>query len=708
MSIERKVLGTTPVSGEVLPEGVSFDGTTDYLSRSSDLTGNADGKTFTISAWGYRAEFGGDNIYYNTRFQLYGKVNGQFELYGLNPSGTMILEMIIGGVSDAPLMPLNTWTHILISMDLTNTLNRHVYVNDVLYGGTIGYNSYTNDNIDFTATTHASGNSWDGRLSNLFLDYTYRDLSIESNRRLFITADGKPAADQADLSPILYLPMIDADTAGTNLGTGGDFTQNGVLATADRGPNQDNCSASEFDGVDDNLRRSSTIVTSSTKELTVAFSFSPQNAGAASRLLMARNSNSSQYSNIGFGAANNPDVSMSFRNSSNSNVLDVTLSGFFTYGRTYSIVLSADLTNSSNRYVYVDGVVNAGTWNAYVNDFISLQNYTEWTINANWNGNNPYEGSFGELYLDTNYTDLATNNPFWDSDANRPNSVRKVIEDTGVTPLIAMPIDASNPTKNYGTGGDFTLNGGGLTGARGGSEYWSRSAKIYNGGISDALIRTTALTGASDGKTMTLVCAFKGDVSAGGQVFSLANGSAFLPYLNVTDNTNNRIDIQMRLSSSYVLDCTWNDAAVWSGGWQVVIFSVDMADVNKRHFYVNGDTSNVTWTTYVDANLQLSLAKPTIGNRNKGGAYEEAQNGNVGFLYLSDDYTDFSQESNRNLFINQLGYPRDLQPLIDEGTIPNPLIYMKYDDTAALGTNSGTGGDFLVNGTVTAGADFSI
>jgi hypothetical protein len=73
--------------------------------------------------------------------------------------------------------------------------------------------------------------------------------------------------------------------------------------------------------------------------------------------------------------------------------------------------------------------------------------------------------------------------------------------------------------------------------------------------------------------------------------------------------------------------------------------------------------------------------------------------------YLSDSYIDFSQESNRNLFIDQLGFPKNLQKQIDDGVIAEPLIYMPFDDTDALGTNNGTGGNFTVNGTVTAGAD---
>ena len=33
----------------VMPEGVDFDGVNDYLSRSTDLVGNVDSKTFTFS-----------------------------------------------------------------------------------------------------------------------------------------------------------------------------------------------------------------------------------------------------------------------------------------------------------------------------------------------------------------------------------------------------------------------------------------------------------------------------------------------------------------------------------------------------------------------------------------------------------------------------------------------------------------------------------
>ena len=114
-----------------------------------------------------------------------------------------------------------------------------------------------------------------GRLSNIFLDYNYRDLSQEFNRRLFITADGKPADNQESLNPILYLPLKSAETAGQNLGTGGDFTVNGILATSGRGPNQYNAAASIFDGSNDYLRLNN-LGSVNSQYLTMSFNVKPK------------------------------------------------------------------------------------------------------------------------------------------------------------------------------------------------------------------------------------------------------------------------------------------------------------------------------------------------------------------------------------------------------------------------------------------------
>ena len=72
--------------------------------------------------------------------------------------------------------------------------------------------------------------------------------------------------------------------------------------------------------------------------------------------------------------------------------------------------------------------------------------------------------------------------------------------------------------------------------------------------------------------------------------------------------------------------------------------------------------------------------------------------GKLSSVYIAQEYTDFSQEVNRNKFIDQLGYMKDLS---EEGS---PLVYMKFDPSS-FGTNSGSGGNYTVNGAVTAGSD---
>jgi hypothetical protein len=217
---------------------VEFDGISDYLSRSSDMTGNTNSKSFTYSMWVYTDNSSGTFYIFTSDTGNNGKpfavnINSapNLGIVGYNSAGGQIFNL--NGVN----IPEQTFTHVLVSIDLTTTANRYVFINDVDVTSSVSWLTYTNDTIDFTHSTHRIGNinylgnfsSWfKGRLSNVFLDHTYRDLSVEANRRLFITADGQPATGLASLSPILYMPL-DGSTAsvGTNSGTGGDFTVNG-------------------------------------------------------------------------------------------------------------------------------------------------------------------------------------------------------------------------------------------------------------------------------------------------------------------------------------------------------------------------------------------------------------------------------------------------------------------------------------------------
>ena len=214
-------------------QSYSFDGSDDLLLRTSDFTSNTDSKTFTFSCW-YFSNLDQTGYWYTTSNGasnngrvIIGRSNGNLSIICYNNSGSSILN-----VSTSANIPYGTWNHIVVSIDLANTSNRYVYINDSSH--TVTYNTYTNDTIGFSNTTHAvSGNSYSSTssgqtsLAHVFLDYTYRDLSVESNRRLFYSSSGEPATGQASLNPIMYMTLTSESSPNTNSGTGGDFTTQG-------------------------------------------------------------------------------------------------------------------------------------------------------------------------------------------------------------------------------------------------------------------------------------------------------------------------------------------------------------------------------------------------------------------------------------------------------------------------------------------------
>ena len=74
--------------------------------------------------------------------------------------------------------------------------------------------------------------------------------------------------------------------------------------------------------------------------------------------------------------------------------------------------------------------------------------------------------------------------------------------------------------------------------------------------------------------------------------------------------------------------------------------------------------------------------------------------GKLSEFYFTTNYIDFSLESNRLRFRDCFGNPTNLSQQITDGTIPNPEVYMRFNPSS-FGTNSGTGGNFTVNGTIT-------
>ena len=687
---------------------IDFDGASDYLRRTSDFTGNADGKTFTFSAWFY-ATAGNQTIYssYQSRFNI--RTEGTY----LRIRATNSFEDVL--LAAYPNVPLNTWCHILISVNLANTSQRHIYINDVSY---TNFSTYVDGSIDFTETQHYIGASNSdqiykikGRLSNVFLDHTYRDLSVTNNRRLFITEDGKPADGQAGLSPIMYMPLDDPEDIGNNAGTGGDFTVNGVMARSGRGPNQDNTVASYF-ASNDYLSNSIGL---SGSAWTISFIYkNHETANTAITGIVA----SSTYTNGQLTVLNNESdkIVFGFYEPTGGKYWQVDLlkaNGMdLTVQKTYHITMSCDFSDVTKTKCYVNGVLFShytnGAWNSGTLSFSTSLQINNDTSNSRATRANV----IGELYINPVYTDLATSNPFWDSDLNKPVSLRKVIEDTGITPAIALPMLASNPGLNLGTDGNFTVTSGPYTGARGPSETITRTAKFN--GTSNYLTRGNTLSNSS---AVTMAFVFRPGTTTEQQEIFTINAAGGSDYIRVVYWYNSGIGVGPRISffgynSSAVtsMEVTTSNSSQYNpGNWMVVLFSVNGSTGSTR-LYVNGVSASLG-TNYNNGQvLAMNQNNTNIGaKRNSGNlAYSSFLQGELGALYVnSGTYIDFSQEANRLKFVDALGYPTDWSTLIEDGTIATPEVFVPLSNPSNFGENLGTGGDFTVANTPTVGSDAS-
>ena len=693
--------------GVVAPVGVDFDGTNDYLSRSSDLTGNADGKTFTLSFWMYQdrsrelwAYCSGRNNVGSYNFIAFSKTSGAIEVAGYATGGSTSRVFDL----DLPALPQNTFLHILISVDLTNSANRYVYVNDENYTSLCTFGTYTNANISFSeGFTHTIGNRWifntsdqfaKGRLAGVYLDYTYRDLSVEANRRLFIDADGLYVTPPT--SGIISVPMDDASDPGRNDGTGGDFTLNGIVAQSGRGPNQYNAAASTFDGSADYLSRSVSV--SDSNKVTGCFIFKPNSPSFVHHIF------STNGEKVRIRWVTGDYLEINARNAAGTVLIDAELQNLNSYSKYRHVSFSFDLSDTGKRHVQIDGVDASPVYNTYASGNMDFTD-GNFGVGGRPTGVELYNGELSEFWLFPGvYIDLSSDNPFYDTETDKPKYLGASGElPTGSAPLIYLPMYANDAGNNLGTGGDFTVNSGPYVGARGPSEYWAESA-AFNGS-NQYLSRTSALTGASDGKAITLAVAVALDSSANGTAFSISDSSGN-PRLRLNlvqsfgGDTRIVLDAVEPSGGSLILGFA-ERVTQWSAGdWHTLLISVDLSDASKRHFYDNLADISPSWT-YVNDNMILSSPRATVGAQWNGSSYDNWIDGKIGFLWFGTEYIDFSQEANRLKFFDAFNNPVDLG---EDGSTPTgsqPLIYLNKG--FHLGTNLGSGGNFTPQNTPTDG-----
>lgn len=700
--------GTSVVSAE----GVDFDGVADYLSRNTSLVGVVSSNVAVFSFWVYiDKSFTNGCVYQsstsanqNDYISITIENGNNLMLRGHYPGG----DYVYRGISNA--IPKETWTHIYLSLNYTSpNTAKDCYINKVYRsfdltgvdesGAYFINSSHNYYNVKRNYSINADGKM---RLSNFFLSSNYYPLAT------FITADGKPTptATLKALNPILYLPMKDAATAHINEGTGGNFTLNGTIATSARGANQDNCVASIL--TYKYLSRSSQLVSNpgSTKQITFSFNINSKNTTTTTYDVF---DTYGSYLNISVYVAVSCPITVRGKNSAGKEIFRFYIGYGVVYaGVNLSIQISFDLSNISKRHAFINGQ-SVGSWEVYTNDYIYLYPSTSpyYTIFGSHTTAANLIGNCGEFYFDTKYIDLATNNPFWDSVENKPVPVRKVIANTGVTPLIAMPIDASNPGKNYGTGGDFTANSAPYVGARGASEFWARSAK-FDGSTSSGSLVNTSIKSAIDSKTYSTVLCLKSDVTSQQTLLGIygANAPTGRAIIRGYSAAGQIQILAYSQSGANILNAYTTDPVVAINNWILIFICIDLTDSSKCKFYLGNTNKSLTIGTIVNQYIGFSTSEIiSLGSAYDGVHPFLFSDGDIGLFYFTTDYIDFSQEANRLKFVDGLGYPLDLKKQIDAGVIPKPLIYLPFDDPTNLGKNLGTGGNFTVNGTVTQGAD---
>lgn len=237
-------------------DSADFDGSNDYMRRGAGLTGAADSKSGTFSAWirldggdgsGLRILSANTTLAGATSSVVIARPAGnRFQFICRNSSGGDLLEMVTAATYTAGA----SFLHVLASWKLDTALARHIYVNDADDTGTVS--DFTDGTIDYTVADWAigaiaNGNSkFNGCLAELwFAPGVYLDLSVEANRRKFISDDGKAVFLGTDGSlptgtaPLVYTHLDDGEAVAnfaTNRGSGGDFAITGTLETGSTAP----------------------------------------------------------------------------------------------------------------------------------------------------------------------------------------------------------------------------------------------------------------------------------------------------------------------------------------------------------------------------------------------------------------------------------------------------------------------------------------
>ena len=708
-------------------DAVEFDGVNDWLARGAQLTGATDSTNGTVSAWLLKPNTG-DNV--DNYFLDLSEADVGLRIYvardghATAPGSLVCIAKATGNVANFTLfaepgafnMIDGKWHHVLMSWNATTT---SLYVDDV--NAQSSPPTPTGAAIDYTHADCGLGSIWNGtgkfngELADVFFTSEYLDLSVEANRRKFITNTGTPAdlgvigQLPTGTSPLIYFKGDAASwNAGTNTGSGGDFVMTGAVTDSLNEPVQVQMpfeQAVAFNG--DNTYFDIVGTTGLADSQTMTFNvWMYYTASSLNEIFYVTSSNTDGNSwRAIIRSGNGPNnFDFTFKNAAGATTLNHIAVGLLSPGEWNHICYSCDLaTLTSHFYINDEAVPNGPTIiTTAALDLTSSFAFLSGRSTASTAGN--MDGSLAEYYFGLDYIDIsieANRRKFISSTGNPVPLGGDGSLPTGTSPLIYMTGEAAvwNAGTNAGSGGNYTMVGA-VTDSVDEPVHVAvpfPAQAVEFDGTNDYLETTTGLNGITDNNlALASVWLY---YTGGNPTFYITSGGS--------SNANDNLGLQFYIGAAFLNVVLWNGAAspstvfqqqfsttLTSNAWNHVLISRNAGD---WQFYLNdasagtatgATTQNTLWT---QPNILLSGT-----HANKAQAQWEPSE-----FYITNEYLDLSIVENRRKFITASGKPVFLGADGSTPTGNQPAIFFSGGQTTfGNGINAGSGGNFTPTGTI--------
>jgi len=224
----------SPSAATYLPS-TKFDGTNDYLNRSSSLTGStSSGKELLFATW-YKSEDATLDQFVvnaNANIGIYKNSAGKIGIELTSSSGATHYAAV---TTQNAVITQNQFHHIIVSVNLATPTVQFV-VDGVLQSNT-NFTAPTVNNIVYSTNWHfarwlSSAHHLKGSLGQFYFDDKFIDMTVAANRQKFYNNGpvdlGANGSTPSGSQPLIYLnnPF---GTFQNNLGSGGTITENGAL-----------------------------------------------------------------------------------------------------------------------------------------------------------------------------------------------------------------------------------------------------------------------------------------------------------------------------------------------------------------------------------------------------------------------------------------------------------------------------------------------